>query len=158
MAPKTATGAEDDVRFLLAVIKQLEGTVSLPSSPFRTQTPERSRARSAQNATSAKVQRKLPKKRAPQVQTVQTLTLIHTAGLAESLGRAEPPIQGSRGEALLAHPWQVRRRQKLKRDPDAGQEGGRQGRQGLERLPRRRGHPKEGQGQGQAKEDSDQEA
>lgn len=33
MAPKTAVGPDEDVKFLLTVIKQLSGTVSIPTSP-----------------------------------------------------------------------------------------------------------------------------
>ena len=33
MPPKTTVGPDEDVKFLLTVIKQLSGTVSIPASP-----------------------------------------------------------------------------------------------------------------------------
>jgi hypothetical protein len=33
MAPKTVVGPEEDVTFLLTIIKQLSGTVSISASP-----------------------------------------------------------------------------------------------------------------------------
>ena len=33
MPPKAAVGPDEDVKFLLTVIKQLSGTVSIPASP-----------------------------------------------------------------------------------------------------------------------------